>query len=138
MGLNRAQIVLLPEKEIFWENWLISPPNLPQYAAMSQKKILTLEQIIRWKVSKFWAKLGPNCPFLLKDVSWLLLKFHLLHVLYHNTTISQNIRMQNFWRKLPKGLLGKLTIVTFVCLFFYSILLYYLCHTKKFKLKKDL
>ena len=46
---NWAQILLLLEKGIFWENWL----------TVSQK----YWQIISYKVLKFWAKLDTNYPF---------------------------------------------------------------------------
>ena len=51
-------------KDIFWENWLIL---LSTYLALLcyivSKKMLTVEQIMRHKVSQIWAKLGSNCPF---------------------------------------------------------------------------
>ena len=40
----------------------------------------------------------------------------MLDVPRHNTTVPQNVRMQNFWRNWPKGFLGKLAIVTFIYL----------------------
>ena len=87
-GPNWVLIVLLPEKEILWENWVILMSTYPAplyYNGAGQvdssisiwqclKKILTVEQIMRYKVSQFLAKLGPNCPFPLKrDFNWLIL-----------------------------------------------------------------
>ena len=73
-GPNWVLIIFLPEKKIFWENWLIL---LSTYRASLWynvlKKILIVEQITKHKVSKFWPKLSSNCPFSLKgDFSWVV------------------------------------------------------------------
>ena len=74
-GPNWVLIIFLPEKKIFWENWLILLSTYPAslwYNVL--KKILTVDQIMKDKVSKFWPKLGSNCPFPLKgDFNWLVL-----------------------------------------------------------------
>ena len=75
-GSNWVLIIFLPEKKIFWENWLILLSTYPASLCynVSKKKILTVEQIMRHKVSQFWAKLGSTCPFPLKgDLNWLVL-----------------------------------------------------------------
>ena len=85
---------------------------------------------MRCKVSQFWAKLGSNCPSALKGISIEWYKFCLLRVPNHNTTISQNIRMHNFWMNKHMEFSEKWPSV--FCL---SNVLH---HAKTFKLKKDL
>ena len=73
-GVNWAQIVLLSEKRIFWENWLIHVCLFCLIMLQCLKKILTSEQVMRYKVSQLWAKLSLNWPFPQKQVfNWLLL-----------------------------------------------------------------
>ena len=62
-GPNWAQILLLLEKGIFWENWLTLLCST-HYATMSQKKKKKKKywQIMWYKVLKFWAKLDTNHP----------------------------------------------------------------------------
>ena len=66
---NWAQIVLLPEKRIFFgklslkiENYL---PIVIHHATMSQKNPLTVGQIMRYNILLFGAKLNTNHPFAL-------------------------------------------------------------------------
>ena len=72
-GSNWVLIIFSPEKKIFWENWLMLLSTYPAslFYNMS-KKIFTVEQIMRHKVSQFWAKLASPCPFHLKgdSIDW--------------------------------------------------------------------
>ena len=87
-GPNWAQILLLLEKGIFWENWLtllFSIYCAPLCYNVSKK----YWQIMRYKVLKFWAKLDTNHPLtptrdFFKKADWY---FCLLQIPHHNTAM---------------------------------------------------
>ena len=118
-------MIILPDKVFFLENWLILLSTFSAQLCYNVKKIVTLEQIMRYKASQFWTKLIPNGPFSLKKIfrkfDWHY--FCLRHVPHHSTTMfqsrSRNIMMHNFWTNWPRQFWQKLIIVTFV---------YLLCH----------
>ena len=124
-GVNWAQIVFLSEKGIFWENWLIHAylfcPIMPQCLL----KILTLEQIMRYKVSQFWVKLDPNFPFPQNRVfNWLVTMYSIII-----------LQCQRIWGCRIFGEIGQRDFWEIDYRYFYlSIVLY----TKTFKLKKNL
>ena len=64
-GLNWAQILLLLEKEIFWENWLTLLFSI-YCAPLNYNVSKKYWQIMRYKVLKFCAKLDTNYPLIPK------------------------------------------------------------------------
>ena len=67
-GPNWAKIVILLEKMIFWENWLmlLLSTNCAPLCYKVSKRVLSVLQIMRYKVLQFWAKLDTNYQFILK------------------------------------------------------------------------
>ena len=63
-GPNWVEIILLLERMIFWENWLILP--MPTYCASLCHNVL--KKSLEWGRYglQFWAKLDTNPPFTLK------------------------------------------------------------------------
>ena len=60
-----------------------------------KKKNLTLEQIMKYEMLQFWAKVGLKLPISPKP-RFQLTVINFVTILSHNTAVSRNIRMQDF------------------------------------------
>ena len=72
------------------------------YATTFQKN--SLKQNIKYKIVKYWAQLGPHCPFSQKGDFFDKLKCYscLLIVPHHATTFHKNSESRSWYKRLYK------------------------------------